>query len=367
MIKLKLSRNSASSKVATTASKSCKDLVPVDKSSLTVPIANMAAPWHNQDVDVWNSSCTASLANRWMDLEVLCVEPRTTFRELFTIFLNEGCWTFVFGGAVRDLIRGAEAPADIDAETSCELSTLLSICKKHYGNQCFLNNILHIGGSNSLETSVDISNWNRTMFRNRENLEYSTNSMAYDWSQHAIIDLSDRTAVFDTQNSFIRLPVAPSLWDAWASNGWDKTFRFWKLRVHGYSAADQATFDYIKNRFRNLAAADPQTLQKDYCKYALVGSYNQSTSTCRSASSNCSSLNQYDEFFRHDFGEDYWNSVLKPLFKDNIACILTYFKCAASSITDMQYNPAFASASSYNLRLMQLMIVIAFLVSMTFY
>ena len=201
---------------------------------------------------------------------------------------REGCLSFPWGGSVRDQFLGA-LPADLDMESNCSPDKMQKICEDNWGSSnCprFGVKIIHIGdfGVKERETDIlDAANWNDTFFGDGTGLEYTTNSIAYFAEEiNIVIDITGR-GINDTCSKTIRIPVPAKDRDKWKSS--DKLYRFWKLRVKGYTAADTDTMSYIVKEAKESIVKDPEKFKNFYCNAALDG--NWTNSQCKIESEKC--------------------------------------------------------------------------------
>ena len=225
----------------------------------------------------------------------------------------EGCLSFPWGGSVRDQFLGAP-PEDLDMESNCSPDKMQNICKEKWGpSNCprFGPNITHIGdfGVKERETDVlDAANWKDTFFGNGAGLEYTTNSIAYFAEEiNIVIDITGR-GISDTCSKTIRIPVPAEDRDEWKSS--EKLYRFWKLRVKVYTAADTDTMSYIVKGAKESILKDPEKFKKFYCKTVLDG--NWTNSQCEIEGEKCSGAlekkEKYDTVFEMDLGE-FWSNT----------------------------------------------------------
>ena len=98
-----------------------------------------------------------------------------------------------------------------------------------------------------------------------------------------MIDITGR-GVSDTCSKTIRIPVPAEDRDKWMSS--EKLYRFWKLRVKGYTAADTDTISYIVEEAKDSIVNKPENLTNFYCKTVLDGKW--TNSQCGIESEKCS-------------------------------------------------------------------------------
>lgn len=218
---------------------------------------------------------------------------------------------------MRDQFLGTR-PNDIDMQLSCKANHIYSICVQNWGN----TNCKRIGKSSLIQIGdktqsgatddIDAVPWNQ-LFSTALGLEYTANSLVYDsnpGSTQAIFDLATY-GVEDICNKRIRIPVPPDMREQWQKN--KKNFRFWKLRIKGFSAMDADTQRYIVEKAKNAIQNANAEFQRFYCTYALRGEPDGNTCTTRV---NCdaarSNANMFNTYFANDLG-NFWMETAKPL------------------------------------------------------
>ena len=101
--------------------------------------------------------------------------------------------------------------------------------------------------------------------------------------------------------------------EKWQSN--IKIFRFWKLRVKGFSAVNADTQRYIVEKAKNAIQNANAEFQRFYCTYALRGEPAADGNTC-TIQANCdaarSNANKFNTYFANDLG-NFWMETAKPL------------------------------------------------------
>ena len=236
---------------------------------------------------------------------------------------REGCLSFPWGGSVRDQFLGA-LPADLDMESNCSPEKMQKICDEKWDpSNCPRLGMkrVHIGDFDvkEQETEVmDAANWNDTFFGDGTDLEYTTNSIAYFAEEiNIVIDITGR-GISDTCNKTIRIPVLAKDRDKWKSS--EKLYRFWKLRVKGYTAADTDTMSYIVEGAKESIVKDPEKFKNFYCKTALDGK--RTNSQCKIESEKCwgalKKKEKYDAVFEMDLGK-FWSDTAKEVV-DGLEC-----------------------------------------------
>ena len=303
----------------------CSDSVTVSNPEslhFSLEFQDLKRPW----VDIPRATAMASATatqgiNHLFSLKVPGLNANIGF--VIEYLQESGCLSFPFGGCVRDQFLGA-IPADLDMESNCDTNKLLNECLKMWPNtSCWGKGIVHFGNPNIMprETDViDAANWEETFFGDGTALEYTTNSIAYfSGGLNILIDLTGQ-GINDTCNKIIRITVANDAWEKWVSSPPGKIYRFWKLRVKGYTAVDNATLSFVVNKAKQLIMQDPKNFTKFYCITVLNGKYENSH--CSIKISDCSKVMtrkaKYDTYFESDFGT-FWDDTVKPKI-DGLEC-----------------------------------------------
>lgn len=303
----------------------CLNYESVSKSSLYLP-SGLNNPWESDIVTVVNSTDVTNGIFVFYENTRVPGLGATTIQQVLDHFVSQNCYCFPYGGIVRDQFLG-NPPKDLDMEVSCNINQFFQICNQMWGNLeniCHLteaSKIAHVGLlSSSNGEAIDAANWDSTFFDGLLNLEYTTNSLAYDSNfNKVVIDLTG-TGVQDTCNKKIRIPVSSDKWNQWYSQA--KGFRFWKLRGKGYTAYNDATLNFITENVKSNIIANEQSFLKFYCSTLLGGeSYNETTRICiPSSTTQCSSITAkkqtYDNLFREDLGVTFWSTNVNPLLRN---------------------------------------------------
>ena len=217
---------------------------------------------------------------------------------------QQGCLSFPYGGCVRDQFSDGVMPADLDMETNCAREKFRQICTAKWGAEnCVHGHAAeHIGQADANDGGntdiLDAANWEETFFGDGTELEYTTNSMAFLASgKNYIIDLTGH-GISDTCEKKIRIPVDDEqMYGKWKADG-TVIFRYWKLRVKGYTAAVEKQAKYIKSQLLQMIGGNKAKFQKLYCKYALKGKWNEK---CVMSNCNLEMKEKYDSAFVTDF------------------------------------------------------------------
>ena len=236
---------------------------------------------------------------------------------------REGCLSLPWGESVRNQFFG-ELLWNLEMESNCDADTLESICLDKWGlSKCHRSkrSIVHIGEEKADDeetNNIDAANWNKTLFGDGTSLEYTTNSISYFRDgPNIVIDITGN-GVYDTCNKKIRIPVAADVRDKWVSPV--KLYRFWKLRVKGYTAVDTDTMTYIIAEVKNAILNVSEEFQRFYCQTVLIG--NWTSSQCNVPSESCSDAlsnkTKFDDAFEIDL-EEFWNDTAKEL-ADGLEC-----------------------------------------------
>ena len=178
---------------------------------------------------------------------------------------------------------------------------------------------MHIGNTTKateeMAEVLDISNWDETFFGAGDKLEYTTNSIAYFADGlNIIIDITGQ-GVSDTCNKSIRIPVREDDREQWASRS--KVYRFWKLRIKGYTAIDTSTKSFIVSYAKRSIEDDTEYFKAYYCYTTLSGQW--MNSICMIPKELCKqamiSKQEYDIAFKADL-KDFWEDTARPLIDD---------------------------------------------------
>ena len=295
-------------------STACQDKQGKSTNNVKFPIDVDKLPWgdNNPRTKLYTSAKAASGIKLMYSWKVPGLDGET-IQDVIHHLQEQNCLSFPYGGCVRDQFLGA-TPADLDMETNCDADTFYNICLKKWGKKnCprYPPNsaIVHVGNPEILVRETDIidaSSWDITFFGDGTALEYTTNSISYfAGNLDIIIDLTG-TGVDDTCGKVINIPVGKSKWDKWMS--YSKVFRFWKLRVKGYSA-DSKTIKYIVEKAEAMLDNKPALFQSLYCHYALLGEWNRTTKKCKIEQLTCENnkKKQYNTVFEQDLG-DVWTN-----------------------------------------------------------
>ena len=324
------SAESARDSFAKRAGGGCSDFVRVQNpGSLNFPdgFQHLQRPWiDNYRAYAGTSETVTYGINHLFTLKVPGLEGQTIM-EVIGVLKRNGCLSFPFGGAVRDQFLGL-IPQDLDMESNCDADTLYRICKQnwdHRSSNCrrsasVTNPIIHIGNSSEKDGEtepLDAANWDETFFGNGAALEYTTNSIAYiGEGLDIIIDLTGM-GFNDTCKKFIRIPADD--WDQWVnhSEGRTKVFRYWKLRVKGYTPVDADTMTFITDMAQYFIDEQPDPSLKFYCETVLHGKWASPTCQIDSCEAAIKNKIKYDEYLKMDLGA-FWIDTAKEMV-DNLS------------------------------------------------
>ncbi len=311
----------------------CSDKMEVDRSAISLDGMLLML---DQRVRFYRSSYATENINMYIEtLAVPGLMGATALTVLDTL-RSGGCPSYIFGGFVRDQFLG-KRPNDVDAELDCDISTALDICKRSWGEgNCSDNSnssIGHIGSPQSDPLILDLKSTSMTFYGSESlrKLEYTANSLAYDTNgSNMIIDLPGN-GVADVCSSKIRIPsdrnTSASLeergWDLWKNQA--KVYRFWKLRVKGFTAFDDVTNNYIVTSTKNYIDNDaPKGLKfkNFYCGKLFDCVYSEGSNMCISSSQKLCNANgdnerRYRQILEEDLGGDYVkNTLVLPSFSE---------------------------------------------------
>ena len=186
------------------------------------------------------------------DLNRILPGTTTTAGAFLAKLREKKCPTYIFGGAVRDALLGVDSK-DIDAETDCKPSKVAAICKEAFKNKnlCHQHHpqsrLVNFGSKDHIDKAVDMAPNTDTFYGSKKHLEYTPNSLAYDYGGANVVIGLTGTAVDDTCNMTIRIPVEEKDWKAWATirknDHGKKIFRYWKLKSKGFEPIDDNKTD----------------------------------------------------------------------------------------------------------------------------
>lgn len=304
-----------------TTETACSDATPVGRSSLVLPgmLNNL-----NNRVTFFRSKIATDNVNNFLDFTnvPLVNFPNPTLREVLQLLANNSCFPFLFGGSVRDQFLG-RIPKDADVQIDCPIETFFNVCVSAYGKiNCGGASLVGHIGINRLDDleNVDVASTSPTFFAPISYLEYTANSMAYDLNGNdLIIDLTGMGKI-DVCNAHIRIPSEDNSIESW--NQWlaeygsrSSLFRFWKLRIKGFTAYNNATLNFITIQSMFLVARNPNSFGNFYCSAVYGTKYITETKTCNAVGSVCEAsaakADQYNFVFAEDFG-DYWITEVEP-------------------------------------------------------
>ena len=166
----------------------------------------------------------------------------------------------------------------------------------------------NIGNNNEEEVTT---NWETVIFSSRINLEYTTNSLAYDSNgNNVVIDVTGN-GVRDTCHRNIRIPVSSNDWSKWSTR--EKLYRFWKLRVIGYKPYDSETMKFVVENTKTEIIADKTSFINFFCKSLLSAQYSSDMNIClvtSNSTSVCERKNKLDAIFQTDLGILFWEKEI---------------------------------------------------------
>ena len=306
----------------------CLDYKRVPRSeiaSLSYPdgFEDVPKPWDRFGVIVGRSEAATDGLNRVIGLEVSGLGG-DTLEDVIDTLKEGGCLVFLFGGAIRDQFLG-DVPRDADMDTNCETEQLLEICEEEWGaaNCKGSSPVFHIGNPTGPgEEDLDIAYWESFFFGPKTNLEFSTNSVAYYPELEILIDLGFN-GVRDTCERKIRIPVPQSFWRDWKLYMHYGVYRFWKLRIKDYTAANLETQLFIVSESEKRMNEKPAKFQEFFCRKALPGEWDKSTQKCYMPPTLCGKAlakkAKYYVVFEEDFGK-FWETTAKPLLDELKIC-----------------------------------------------
>ncbi len=185
---------------------------------------------------------------------------RTTAGEFLAELRRNGCPTYIFGGAVRVTLLGRDSK-DIDAETDCELKIVADICIKAFRSDlCHFRGtddnimLVNVGSKAHIDKTVDMGSNKNNFFESTNYLEYSPNTVAFDYGGANVVIGLSKYSVEDACNKKIRIPSDD--WETWKDSNvikfdhGKKLFRFWKLRAKGFEPYNKKTTDFIISKAR---------------------------------------------------------------------------------------------------------------------
>ena len=245
---------------------------------------------------------------------------------------NLNCKTLIFGGCVRDIVRGVDLDNinDIDFEIFCSSNEVFEHCEEHWGQSlCKLGRNMHwvtIGDGNSRmaeQTTMDavpLTIIFNGFFQLPAYLEFTTNSLFYDHNDDAILDVSG-TGMEDTCDCHVRIPVGADE-EQW--NNYNITFgyglkryRYFKLLVKGYTALEE-TQNFIVMKVKAEIATDE--LPFYLCHYVVMGYFDNDAHECIDVEQALceSNLVPYEEQLRDQLGVEFYGSHVVSKLEDTI-------------------------------------------------
>ena len=290
----------------------CSNYSEVDKSTLSLPNGFDSVPkaWENDTVEVVRSVQVTEGMNNLLNRPVPGLGG-TTAKQVLDYYVAKGCLCFPYGESVRDRFLGVPSNS-LDLEVSCNATMIADICKAMWGDKnCKIGNFAaNIGNNNEDEVTTD---WETIIFSSHINLEYTTNSLAYDSNgNNVVIDLTGN-GVRDTCHRNIRIPVSSNDWSKWSTR--EKLYRFWKLRVSGYKSYDSETMKFIVENTKTEIIADKTSFIKFYCESLLSTQYSSDINIClvtSNSTSVCERKNKLDAIFQTDLGILFWEKEVVP-------------------------------------------------------
>ena len=304
----------------------CDDSVPVDKSTLSYPepFQDEDKIWEPKHVKVLRSATVTAGIAALYTVEVAGLGGKTVGDVLNTM-REGGCMSFVIGGSVRDQFLG-RTPRDADVDFSCTAQEIFNVCSKAYGecNCDYTPGKPVVGIGNELAPGattkeMDTASWD-FFFDPPASLEFSPNAMVYDTNGNdAVYDLSG-TGANDTCNMQVRIPSLDGSYESYVE--WDsspkKLFRFWKMRVKGFHAADWQTQYFLSSRAKLYMVDNPLEFSKFFCKKGYHGDYEDDPMVCTIDKNDCKdaliSGRKFAKYFRIDF-ERFWRIASKYIPK----------------------------------------------------
>ncbi|XP_062515810.1 uncharacterized protein LOC134191228 [Corticium candelabrum] len=308
--------------IARRETEACTNYVEVSINSLTIPTGfeNIMAPWTNNNLNVkaYRSSTVSQGIDQILRLKVPGLGG-STVGDVFQHLKDNGpCWILPYGGVVRDIFLG-RPPNDVDAEISCPASHVRTLCLQKWGSSNCQgtsdSSITYIGSQTAKVSTgdtqgIDLAPWDLMIRGSITSFEYTANSLAYDMSGNNVVLDFTSTGVMDTCQKKIRIP-------SFTVNDWvtdKKVYRYWKLRVKGFSADSSETANFIVTKAKDFISKDGQPFAKFYCSYVLMGTYSTDGGTCSIADSSSVAANvkKYGQFFLEDMGS-FWTETAQPI------------------------------------------------------
>ncbi|VDM46131.1 unnamed protein product [Toxocara canis] len=293
---------------------SCSDAVEVsDPSGVRFPqrYDHLARPWTRSDIKakLYKSNI---LYYNWLWMKSLRVRglAAITVDDVISKLESSGCMFLAWGGAVRDAILGKN-PVDIDGEVTCTAQKVKEICVRTFGGpncgsspydaltRTVIGNPSSPLKKNELRADpMDITQWNSTFSLPPEMWEYTANSIGLYDDQKGNVYLFDLTGkgVKDVCARWIDITVDKDDWDSWAAGDLGKLLRFrtlfgghyqswspqiylcenffsryYKLRLHGFRAANTNVKEFIVGRVKQFFTV--RKMQQFYCKHMVDGTF----------------------------------------------------------------------------------------------
>ena len=312
-------------------SSACDDYTLVDNpDELHFPerFSELKRPWVDNNMNLNTMVARSTFADEGLQKLFRLKVPGlngVTIQDVFDTLIENDCLSFPYGGSVRDQFL-ATMPADLDMESNCDATQLNDICEQNWESACEIskNGIVHIGDEEAIDGNtdrIDAASWEGKFFGTGEKLEYTTNALTYFSNLSIVIDLTGY-GISDTCLQKIRIPIDAK--ESWFSDGgYKRIYRFWKLRIKGYTAIDDATMSFIVEKAKS-GIEDNNDFTSFYCDTVLKG--NWSNNTCEIDSKDCSAALEnkkaYDKYFVMDLGANFWKKSAKELIRDleSLAC-----------------------------------------------
>lgn len=271
-------------------------------------------------VNVFQSSSVDTSISTLLEYKIAGTSNLRALDVINGLETNPNCIdTLIYGGCVRDIIRGVDLDDinDIDFEVFCSSETVMSHCEQHFGKSLCKygtrNNWVTIGDENSVmagETTMDavpLTLVFEDYFERQNYLEFTTNSLFYDRTDSVIIDVSG-TGMEDTCGCHVRIPIGANMeiWNSDRALAYGlKRYRYFKLLVKRFIAVEE-TQNFILMKIKDEIETDQ--LSFFMCVAVVRGEFDNSAHKCTNASlKRCKLLPTYEAQIEDQLGAAFYD------------------------------------------------------------
>ena len=302
----------------------CSDRVLMDKEGL-FKIVGIKNPWDRPTTKVFSSdTVTNSINNFLTSTGVDGIQE--SLEDILQYFATERCYSFPFGGLVRDMFLG-KAPKDLDMDVACPVQIFYNKCVQKWSTDvCSINGrgtIAHVGRQSNIEEPIDAAFYEKNFFGDLSGLEYTANALGYERDgNNVVIDVAG-TGVDDVCTKKIRIPVDTANWDEWIQNNPPSVvYRYWKLRGKDFEAFDEETKNFIMGKAKTQIMDYPDSFFRFYCYTFIKGRY--ASNKCYVSQLECDDAklkqNKFNNILLEDLGQVFWDEYLAPALNSIVSC-----------------------------------------------